>query len=94
MIAQCAQPGVDIRFEPGGYGFEGSLTAPQHDERSGFGRLWREGDRSRFILKHSRDRDRLCDKIEDRFTDTAMTYRPKALGRPSAHPRVSGFYDP
>jgi uncharacterized protein (DUF2235 family) len=92
MIAQCSQPGVDIRFQPDGYSFAGSLTARQHDERTGFGMFWREGDRSDFILKHDPNRDRLCDQIEDRFNDATMNYRPKALGRPSVHPRLSGFY--
>lgn len=94
MIAQCAQPGVDIRFEPSGYGLQGSITAPQHDERTGFGRFWREGDRSAFILKHAPDRDRLCDDIEKRFRDPALRYRPNALGRPTVHPRVKDFYGP
>jgi uncharacterized protein (DUF2235 family) len=93
MIAKCAQPGVDIRFEPGGYAFRGSLTAPQHDERTGFGLLWRESDRSAFILKHEPDRDRLCVDIEQRFDEAVPSYRPNALGRPTVHPRVKGFYE-
>lgn len=92
MIAQCAQPEVGIRFDPGNYRFQDSLVGPQHDERTGFGMFWQAGDRSSYILKHKPDRDRLCDRIEDRFRHASLRYRPIALGGQSVHPRVKEFY--
>ncbi len=92
MIDKCSQPAVGIRFVSGSYVFQSSLTTPHHDERTGLGIFWREGDRSSFVLKHAPDRDRLCDNIEDRFKDATLGYRPKALGGDPVHPRVKDFY--
>lgn len=89
MIAKCTQPAVGIRFEPGTYRFASSITGRQHDERTGWGRLWRHGDRRDFILKLDQHRDRLCDEIEMRFEDSGLGYRPASLAN---HPRVDPYY--
>ncbi|MFC5508946.1 MULTISPECIES: DUF2235 domain-containing protein [Hyphomicrobiales] len=89
MMERCSAPEVGLRFEPASYRFKASVNGEHHDERTGWGRFWTPGDRSNFILKLSADSDRLCDRIEDRFQDPALSYRPKPL---QDHPRTRHYY--
>lgn len=64
-----------------------TVLGPAHDERTGFGKLYRPGLRQ--IRYETRDIDALCPDIERRFETYRPDYRPGNLTR---HPRVTGFY--
>lgn len=89
MLERCRRPDIGLRFDSGGYEFQASVTARQHDERTGMGVLWSRGDRTGKVLTASRDRDALCGEIETRFEAPELAYRPRPLGR---HPRVGHYY--
>lgn len=64
-----------------------AILGATHDERTGFGVLWRKG--FRVVRGLSPDQDPLCPGIEKRFEEYAPAYRPQAL---RMHPRVKPFY--
>ncbi|MBO6717251.1 MAG: DUF2235 domain-containing protein [Rhizobiaceae bacterium] len=66
---------------------ESTILGPAHDERTGFGKLWRAGNRT--IRGESVEVASLCRGIERRFKEHVPRYRPAAL---SNHPRVKPLY--
>ncbi|MEO3387284.1 DUF2235 domain-containing protein [Mesorhizobium sp. CAU 1741] len=64
-----------------------NLLAPSHNERTGFGVLWRPGERA--IRGKAVDVDAACADLETRFDRHAPAYRPNPLSR---HPRFARFY--
>ncbi|MEX0954623.1 MAG: DUF2235 domain-containing protein [Rhizobiaceae bacterium] len=66
---------------------ETAILGADHNERTGFGILWRAG--SRAIRSLSPDLDPLCPGIEKRFKEYVPAYRPKVLKK---HPRAKPFY--
>lgn len=64
-----------------------NLLGKAHDERTGWGVLWRQGNRS--IRGETVDLDAACRDLERRFRDHRPLYRPEPLAR---HPRFKGLF--